>query len=129
MARPNWCWGGQSNQESQGRTSSQGENQVPCWQMAPPVPYLCYYQYREKEVLGFRLGVEDRFNVINWMEAEGVDSITDAAPLQDEAGIQKAYPEIKEEAQNRPVGPERLLISMTKRRLHVEGGRAVDATL
>ena len=48
-------------------------------------------QYREKEVLVFRLGVEDRFKDIHWMEAVGVDSITDAAPLQDEAEIRKAY--------------------------------------
>ena len=34
-------------------------------------------QYWEKEVLVFRLGVEDRFKVIHWMGAVGVDSITD----------------------------------------------------
>ena len=62
-------------------------------------------QYREKEVLVFRLGVEDRFKAIQWMEAVGVDSITDAAPLQGEAAIRKSYPEIKEEALNRPIGP------------------------
>ena len=83
-------------------------------------------QYREKEVLVFRLGVEDKFKDINWMEAVGVDSITDAAPLQDEAGIQKAYPEIKEEALNRPVGPAGLLILMTERRLHAGGGQTID---
>ena len=74
----------------------------------------------------FRLGVEDRFKVIHWMEAVGVDSITDATPLQDKAGIRKAYPEIKKKALNQPKGPAGLLVSMTERRLLAEGGRTVD---
>ena len=57
------------------------------------------------------------------MEAVGVESIT--APFPDETGIRKAYPKIMEEALNRPVRPAGLLISMTERRLHAEGGLAV----
>ena len=37
-----------------------------------------------------------------------------------------AYAEIKKEAPNRPVGSAGLLVSMTERRLHAEGGRTVD---
>ena len=82
-------------------------------------------QYREKEVTVYRLGVEDRAGSLHWMEAVGVESMTDGAPIPDQEAIRRMFPEIKEEALHRPVGPVGLLLSMTERHLHGDGGRSV----
>ena len=51
-----------------------------------------------------------------------MDSITDSEPLRDENAVRMAFPEIKEEAVRRPIGEAGLLISMTERQLHSQGG-------
>ena len=82
-------------------------------------------EYQAKEVKIFQLGVLDRDQKEHWMEAVGVESITEAAPLVDEVAVRKAFPEILEEAIRRPVGPVGVLLSMTERELHSSGGRMV----
>ena len=82
-------------------------------------------EYQSKEVNIFQLGVLDRDGETHWMEAVGVQSITDAVPLVDKEVVRKAFPEILEEALERPVGPVGVLLSMTERNLHGSGGKAV----
>ena len=79
-------------------------------------------EYTEREVKVYRLGVEDAKKQIHWMEAVGVGSITESVPLQDEAAIRRDFPEIMEGAVKRPAGAAGLLISMTERQLHSQGG-------
>ena len=78
--------------------------------------------YTEKEVQVHRVGVEDNTGKVHWMEAVGVDSITESAPLGDEAAARRAFPGIREGEVKRPVGAAGLLISMTERELHSQGG-------
>jgi hypothetical protein len=82
-------------------------------------------EYREKQVLMYRLGVEDNLGNLHWLEAVGVESITEASPLLHTTEVRNAFPEAPEEALQRPVGPAGLLLSMTERHLHSVGGRAV----
>ena len=70
----------------------------------------------------FRLGVEDAKKQVHWMEAVGVGSITESVPLQDKAAIRQDFREIIEGAVKRPAGAAGLLISMTERQLHSQGG-------
>ena len=56
------------------------------------------------------------------MEAVGVGSITESVLLQDKAEIRWEFTEIMEEAVKRPAGAARLLILMTERQLHSQGG-------
>ena len=56
------------------------------------------------------------------MEAVGVGSITESVPLQDKAAIRRDLPEIIEGAVKRPAGAAGLLILMTERQLHSQGG-------
>ena len=79
-------------------------------------------EYTEKEVKVYRIGVEDNAGRVYWMEAIGVESIMDSAKLQDEEGIRRDFPKIREGALRRPVGAAGLLISMTERQLHPSGG-------
>ena len=79
-------------------------------------------EYTEREVKVYSLGVEDAKKRIHWMEAVGVGSITESVPLQDEAAIRRDFPEIMEGAVKRPAGAAGLLISMTERQLHSQGG-------
>ena len=60
------------------------------------------------------------------MEAVGVGSITVSGPLPNEDKIRRDFPEIMEEAVNRPVGAAGLLILMTERQLHAQGGMEKD---
>ena len=46
-------------------------------------------------------------------------------PIVEAELIKKAFPEVKKDAMLRPVGPVDLLLSMTERNLHSQGGRAV----
>ena len=78
--------------------------------------------YTEKEVKVYRVGVEDNTGKVHWMEAVGVGSITDSVPLYDEAAVRREFPGIREGAVRRPVGAAGLLISMTERQLHSQGG-------
>ena len=66
--------------------------------------------------------MEDNTDKVHWMEAVGVDSITDSVPLSDEAAVRRAFPGIREGAVRRPIGAAGLLISMTERQLHSQGG-------
>ena len=79
-------------------------------------------EYTEKEVKVYRIGVEDNAGRVYWMEAIGVESIMDSAKLQDEEGIRRDFPEIREGALRRPVGAAGLLISMMERQLHSSRG-------
>ena len=56
------------------------------------------------------------------MEAVGVGSITESVPLQEEDEIRRDFPEIVEGAVKRPAGAAGLLILMTERQLHAQGG-------
>ena len=78
--------------------------------------------YTEKEVKVYQIGVEDAKRRIHWMEAEGVRSITESVPLHDEASIRQDFSEILEGPVKRPAGAAGLLISMTERQLHSQGG-------
>ena len=49
-------------------------------------------------------------------------SIIDSVPLQDEAAVRRDFPGIREGAVRRSVGAAGLLISMTERQLHSQGG-------
>ena len=49
--------------------------------------------YTEKEVQVHRVGVEDNTGKVHWMEAVGVDSITESAPLGDEAAVRRGFRE------------------------------------
>ena len=51
-----------------------------------------------------------------------MDSITESVPLCDEAAVRRAFPEIREGAVKRLVGAAGLLISITERHLHSQGG-------
>ena len=82
-------------------------------------------EYQAKEVNIYQLGVEDNEGKVHWMEAVGVATITDATPIVEAELIKKAFPEVKKDAILRPVGPVDLLLSMTERNLHSQGGRAV----
>ena len=66
--------------------------------------------------------MEDNTGKVHWMEAVGVGSITDSVPLHDEAAVRREFPGIREGAVRRPVGAAGLLISMTERQLHSQGG-------
>ena len=70
----------------------------------------------------YRLGVEDAKRRIHWMQAVGVGRITESLQLHDEAAIRQDFPDILEGAVKRPVGAAGLLISMTERQLHSQGG-------
>ena len=83
-------------------------------------------EYQEKEAKIYQLGLEDRFGNVHWVEAVGVQSITDSHPVpntQEEATA--AFPDIPAEALQRPVGRAVFLVSMTERHLHATGGEAV----
>ena len=54
--------------------------------------------FSEREVKVYRLEVKDAKRQIHWMEAAGVESITESVPLHDEATIRKNFPEILEGA-------------------------------
>ena len=56
------------------------------------------------------------------MEAVGVGSITESVLLQNEDKIRRDFPEIVEEAIKRPAEDDGLLILMTERQLHAQGG-------
>ena len=60
--------------------------------------------FAEKEVQVHRIGVEDKNGEAHWMEAVGVDSLTELTPLSDEAAVRRAFPEIREGAVKRPGG-------------------------
>ena len=70
----------------------------------------------------YRIGVEDKKMKVHWMEAVGVGRITDSVPLYDEAAVRQDFPGILEGAVQGPVGAAGLLISMTERQLHSQGG-------
>ena len=76
----------------------------------------------EREVKVYQLGVEDAKRQINWIEAVGVESITESLPLHDEAEIRQDFPENLEGVMKWPVGAAGLLILMTERQLHSQGG-------
>ena len=69
-----------------------------------------------------RLRVEDAKRQIHWMEAVGVECITELVPLHDEETIRKNFPEIVEETVKKPAEAAGLLISMAERQLHSHGG-------
>ena len=83
-------------------------------------------EYIVKEVKVYRLGVEDEKKQIQWVEAVGVGSITESVPLQNKDEIKQDFPEIREGAVKRPAIAAGLLISMTKRQLHSQGGIEKD---
>ena len=70
----------------------------------------------------YRLGVEDVKKQIHWIEAVGVGSITESILLQNEDEIRRDFPDIREEAVKRPAAAAGLLIPMTKRQPHSQGG-------
>ena len=70
----------------------------------------------------YRLGVEDAKKQVHWMEAVGGGNITESVPLQNEDEIRRDFPEIMEGAVKRPAGAAGLIISMTERQLHAQGG-------
>ena len=47
--------------------------------------------YFKREVKVYCLGVEDAKRRIHWIEAVGVESITESVPLHDEAIIRKSW--------------------------------------
>ena len=79
-------------------------------------------EYTEREVKVYRLGVENAKKLVNWIEAVGVGSITESVQLQDKAKIRRDFPEFMEGAVKRPAGAAGLLIWMTERQLHSQGG-------
>ena len=79
-------------------------------------------EYTEREVKVYRLGVEDAKKQVHWMEAVGVGRITESVPLQNEDEIRRDFPDIVEGAVKRPAGAAGLLILMTERQLHSQGG-------
>ena len=79
-------------------------------------------EYTKRKVKVYWLGLEDEKKQINWMEAVGVGSITKSVPLQNEDEIRRDFPEIREGAVKRPAGAAGLLISITERQLHSQGG-------
>ena len=66
--------------------------------------------------------MEDKNGKVHWMEAVGVNSLTESNPLRDEAAVRRAFPEIREGAVKRPVGAAGPLISITEKHLHSQGG-------
>ena len=78
--------------------------------------------YTEKEVKVYLIRVEDAKSRIHRMEAVGVGSITESVPLHDKATIRQNLPDILEGTVKRPAGAAGLLISMTERQLHSQGG-------
>ena len=82
-------------------------------------------EYREKEVLVFQLGVEDRRGVLHQMEAVGVETIAEALPIADQEAVREAFPEAPEAALQRPVGQAGVLLSMSERQLHSGDGKEV----
>ena len=79
-------------------------------------------EFTEREVTVYRLGVEDAKKQVHRMEAVGVGSITELVPLQNKDELRQDFPDIREEAVKRPAGAAGLLISMTERQLHSQGG-------
>ena len=74
------------------------------------------------QVKAYRLGVKDAKKQVHWIEVVGVGSITESVPLQDKDEIRRDFPEIVEGAVKRPAEAAGLLILMTERQLHAQGG-------
>ena len=73
----------------------------------------------------YRMAVVDRYGAQHVLEAVGVDTITDSQPIPDPEAVRAAFPGVPEEVLSMPVGKVGLLLGMTERHLHAEGGKSV----
>ena len=79
-------------------------------------------QYRRRSTLAYEVAVIDVEGKEHWVYALGVEVITDANPPPSLKEARKVFPEAHPDVFRRPVGPVRLLLSMTERHLHSRGG-------
>ena len=82
-------------------------------------------EFRQRPVMIYRMAVVDRGGTQHVMEAVGVDTITESQPIPDPEAVRAAFPGVPEEVLSRPVGRVGLLLGMTERHLHAEGGKSV----
>ena len=83
-------------------------------------------QYRKKKTLTYRVAIIDRKRGLHWIDALGVDVITDANPPPSLKTARRLFPKAPAEVFKRPAGPVRVLLSMTERHLHSFGGEEID---
>ena len=84
-------------------------------------------QYRKRKTLAYTIAIIDRQEEKHWIYALGVDVITDANPPPSLREARRIFPQAPAEVFKRPVGPVRILISMTERHLHSSGGEEIGS--
>ena len=82
-------------------------------------------QYRKRRTLAYNVAIIDRMKKKHWIYALGVDVITDANPPSSLKEARRLFPNAPAEVFRRPMGPVRVLISMTERHLHSSGGQEI----
>ena len=82
--------------------------------------------YREMHTLMYNLALVDTKGKLRWIEALGIDTITDTGPPANMEEARIAFPDASESAFIRPVGPVDILIGMNERDLHSKERREVQ---
>ena len=78
-------------------------------------------EYSHRETMKYEVGIGDNRGQIHWIEAIGIDVITDTGPVQDTSEARRVLPQVPAEAFNRPHGQVDLLIGLANMELHPIG--------